>query len=60
MFASFLPGGELENLCTLAYGEEFCYNGGPKGFEVNGIHPFLLAAKAAVNKEDYPTWWKAM
>ena len=60
MFAEFLPGGELEKFCTLSYREELRYEGGKEGFEVDSLHPFLMGAKAALNKEDYPKWWDAM
>ena len=44
----------------LACGEEFNYEGEPEGFKVDPLHSLLLAAKAALNKDDYPSWWNAM
>ena len=60
MFSELRPGGELSAFASLTLGAEELYQGGPEGFEVDYLHPMLLAAKVAMNKEDYPSWWAAM
>ena len=59
MFEELSPGGKLSQFATISSGT--CgFHGESKSFMVEELYPLLLAAKAAMNKEDYPTWWDAM